>query len=97
MNPKLETNPNTRDGRSDLPDVIVPGAEPMARKYVGSVVRFDCRRAGGKTTEEKGEIVAQKWLGFLARGHVPEYEVTILGKSGKSVIARVSRDHVQTL
>jgi hypothetical protein len=79
-----------------MSDEIVPGDEPHPRKFVGSVVRFDLRRTGGKTTEEKGEITEQRWLGFTKRAD-SGIRVTILGKTGRSVRARVTRDHVVPL
>lgn len=73
---------------------IIPGDEPSKRNFVGEIVSFDLRRSSGKITREKGEITAQQWLGFTSRGRIPEYEVTILGKSGRSILARVTEDHV---
>lgn len=78
-------------------DEIIPGDEPHKKKFVGAVVRFELRRAGNKVTQEKGEVVEQRWLGFTARGRIPEYEVTILGKTGRRATARVTRDHVVPL
>ncbi len=80
-----------------MPDDIIEGPEPHPLNFVGQVVRFVLTRKGGARTEEKGEVTAQRWLGFTARGRIPEYEVTILGKSGRAVLARVTRDHVHPI
>lgn len=71
--------------------------ESYPRKYVGSIVSFYLRRKSGQTTLEKGEVIAQRWLGVTKRGKIPEYEVTIVGASGRSVLARVTRDHVMAI
>jgi hypothetical protein len=78
-------------------DEIIEAKEPAPRQYVGAVVRFYLRRRGGTETLEQGEVIAQRWLGVTKRGKVPEYEVTIAGKAGRSVLARVSRDHVMQI
>lgn len=80
-----------------MKDDLVPAKEEYPRKFVGKVVRFDLRRSNGVVTEEKGEVVAQQWLGLTQVGLIPEYEVTILGKTGRQVKARVTRDHVMEL
>jgi hypothetical protein len=76
---------------------IVEGAEPYPRKYVGLCVSFDLQRTGGKITRERGEITDQRWLGFTRRGQIPEYEITVLGKTGRKVLARITRDRVHEL
>ena len=76
---------------------VTPAQETYPRTFVGLCVAFDLHRANDTTTRERGEITAQRWLGVTKRGSIPEYEVTILGKSGKAVLARVTEDHVQTL
>lgn len=76
---------------------VVPGDEVFKRSYLHLVVRFDLKRAGGKVTREAGEVVAEKWLGFTARGKIPEYELTVLGKTGKTVLVRLVEDHVQEI
>jgi hypothetical protein len=76
---------------------VIPSKETHPRKFVGQFVRFDLRRAGGVVTEEKGEVIAQEWLGLTKRGSIPEYQLTIRGKSGRSVLARLTDDHVQPL
>jgi hypothetical protein len=60
-------------------------------------VEFNHRRSNGAIRRDKGEVVAQRWLGFTARGRIPEYEVTILGVTGRQALARVTRDQVATL
>ena len=76
---------------------IIPGKEPYPHQFVGQFVSFDLRRKGGKVTTEKGEIIAQKWLGFTERGNIPEYEVTIVGATGRAVRAFLSEDHVREI
>lgn len=78
-------------------DPVEPGKEPHPRNWVGKCCSFDLRRKGGVTTRESGQITAQRWLGFTVRGRIPEYEVTIVGASGRSVFARITRDHVSIL
>jgi hypothetical protein len=73
---------------------IIEGAEPHPLKFVDLFVSFDLRRKGGTVTREKGQVKAQRWLGFTQRGRIPEYEVTIVGKAGIPVLARVTEDHV---
>lgn len=91
------TNPKKTTGAGGsfmLNENVVAATEPYARKFVGLMVEFDLARAGGKTTRERGEVVAQKWLGVTERGRVPEYEVTVRGRSGRAALVRVTRDHV---
>jgi hypothetical protein len=76
---------------------VVEAKEPVKRNFVGLIVAFDLRRIGGATTREKGEVTAQRWLGLTTRGAIPEYELTIVGKTGRSVLARLTEDHVQPL
>jgi hypothetical protein len=76
---------------------ILPGKEPHPHNFVGMVVSFDLRRAGGLITREKGEVLEQKWLGLTERGQIPEYELLIRGKTGKTVLARVTEDHVMEI
>jgi len=73
---------------------VVPGTEPIERNFVGLLVTFDLHRAS-KVSRESGQVSAQRWLGFTKRGALPEYELTIIGKSGRSVTARLAEDHVQ--
>lgn len=80
-----------------LNDPVVAAPEPYARKFVGLMVEFDLNRAGGKTTRERGDVTAQKWLGLTERGRIPEYEVTVRGRTGRSALARVTRDHVMPI
>jgi hypothetical protein len=78
-------------------DPILPEPENYKRNWVGMCVSFDLHRKSGETTREQGEITAQRYLGVTKRGRIPEYEVTIMGKSGKSVLARITRDFIQPL
>lgn len=97
----VATHPNTLDAPPTAalnPDDILPGEEPYKRSFVGLFVEFDLRRQGGKVSREKGEVIAQRWLGFTRRGAIPEYEVTIRGRqSGRSALARVTRDFVRPI
>jgi hypothetical protein len=77
-------------------DAIREATETYRRNFVGWVVAFDLHRTGGAVTREKGEVTAQRWLG-LTRGDIPEYELTIVGRSGKAVLARLTEDHVQQI
>jgi len=76
---------------------IVPGADPGVLKLIGKWVSFNLHRKGGAITSEQGEVTAQKWLGLTERGLIPEYEVTIVGRSNRAVLARVTEDHVMPL
>jgi hypothetical protein len=76
---------------------VILGKEPYPHQFVGLIVAFDLRRKGGVVTTEKGEVVAQEWLGFTERGKIPEYAVTIIGASGRAVRAFVTEDHVQPI
>lgn len=78
-------------------DAIVSAPEPKhtLNNLTGCVVVFDLRRKGGTVTREKGEVTAQQWLGLTQRGGIPEYQLTIVGKTGRQVIARLTEDHVQ--
>ena len=76
---------------------IIPGKEPYPCQFVGQFVSFDLRRKGGSITREKGEVVAQQWLGFTERGKIPEYELTIIGATGRSVRAFLTEDHVHEI
>lgn len=81
-----------------LEDPVVAAPEPCPRNFVGLVVLFDLHRPGGVVSREKGEVTAQKWLGVTERGRIPEYELKIRGlRSGRSVLARVTRDHVSPI
>jgi len=76
-----------------LDEPIVSAPEPYPRKFVGTVVEFDLRRTEGKSTRERGEVIEQRWLGLTEHGRIPEYELTIRGRSGRAARARVTRDH----
>ena len=76
---------------------IVEGAEPSKRNFVGLVVEFDLVRTGGVVTRERGEVVAQKWLGLTKRGLIPEYELNVRGKSGRIAKARLTDDFVKVI
>ena len=79
-------------------DPVIEAKEPAPpKKFVGMVVEFDLHREGGKVTRERGEVIEQRWLGVTQRGHVPEYEVTVRGRTGRAAKARVSRDHVMPI
>lgn len=81
-----------------MAEPTIAAHEPSPRKnFVGTFVSFDLRRAGGSVTREKGEIIEQKWLGLTKRGEIPEWELTIRGASGKSVLARLTDNHVMPL
>jgi hypothetical protein len=76
---------------------VIAHGEVSKRQFVGLFVSFDLRRSNGAVTREKGEVIEQRWLGLTERGLIPEYEVTIRGSSGKSVLARVTEDCVRVL
>ena len=81
-----------------MAEPILPAPEPSPRRlFVGQFVSFDLRRAGGSVTREKGEVTNQKWLGLTKRGEIPEWELTIRGLSGQSVLSRFTDDHVMLL
>lgn len=76
---------------------IIEGVEPRPLNLLNAIVSFDLRRKGGTVTREKGQVTDQKWLGFTERGRIPEYQVTIVGKAGVPVLARVTEDHVSPI
>ena len=82
------------------PSDIIPGVEPLCLDLIGKSVTFllegsvESCVATPSTVFAQGIVVDQKWLGFTARGKIPEYELTIGTEDGRQLVRRLVDDYV---
>lgn len=61
----------------------------IAASFVGSTVAFD--HAGKRLV---GVVEAKRWVGYTQRGHIPNYELTVRGASGKAMTVDMHAQYV---
>jgi len=83
----------------EYPDIIL-GKERYQCNFVGQRVSFLlkgsvelCLPTDG-TEFAQGTILSQKWLGYTARGKIPEYQVQIATDDGQVYTRRMVEDYV---
>lgn len=59
---------------------------PNHSRFVGRPVSFENPAGGHSGKRLVGTVEAQRFIGFTTRGSIPDYELTVRGKSGKTVI-----------
>ena len=84
-----------------LPSDIIPGDERQSLDLIGRSVTFLLEGsvegcvATPSAVFAQGIVVGQKWLGFTARGKIPEYELTIKTSDGRQMVRRLVDHYVR--
>jgi hypothetical protein len=63
------------------------------KRWVGRQVSFDLPLSDDSTRRATGTVISQKWAGRTKRGAIPDWELTVEGKSGKRLIVSLVESH----
>lgn len=63
------------------------------RRWVGRECTFDLPLSDDSTRRATGTVIAQKWAGRTKRGAIPDYTLTIEGRSGTRVNVSMVESH----
>lgn len=67
--------------------LLEPGADPHPNptRFVARAVSFDHAAGGAPVARLVGIVEAQRFAGYTARGHIPDYHLDVRGKSGATL------------
>lgn len=68
-----------------MPDAA-PDHQARALTFIGKRVEFDAPPPAKKGLRFTGSVTAARFSGLTTKGQIPDFELTIQGKTGRTVV-----------